>query len=128
EPGSGLELIEAVRAEQLDAAIVSLPAPIAGLRTTVLGDQGAVATLPVGHDHAVKHEIRLEQVAPERIVVLPRDADRPFYDAIVATCRDAGLSPTLVEVPGESVERALLAVASGAGMALLPESVAERYA
>jgi DNA-binding transcriptional LysR family regulator len=128
EPGSGLELIEAVRAERLDAAIVSLPAPRAGLRTTALGDQRLVAALPVGHDRAVKSAIRLEQVAPERLVVLPRDANRPVYDAVIATCRNADLSPTLVEMPDGHVERALLAVASGAGMALLPESVAEHYA
>src|SRR4051794_7479189 len=36
EPGTGFELLEAVRTEDLDAAIVSLPAPTAGLRTTLL--------------------------------------------------------------------------------------------
>jgi DNA-binding transcriptional LysR family regulator len=127
EHGSGAELIEAVRAERLDAAIVALPAPTAGLRKTALGEQRALAALPVIHDHAAKPEIRLEQVAPDRIVVLPREANRPFYDAVVATCHDAGLSPTLVEMPDAQVERVLLAVASGAGVALLPESVAERY-
>lgn len=127
EPGSGLELIGTVRAERLDAAIVSLPAPINGLRTTVLGTQRAVAALPVSHDHAVRSEIRLEQMSPERIVVLPREANRPFYDAVVSTCHSAGLSPTLVEMPDEDIERTLLAVASGAGMALLPDSVADRY-
>ena len=67
-------------------------------------------------------------MAPDRIVVLPREANRPFYDAVVATCHDAGLAPTLVEMRDAHVERVLLAVASGTGMALLPESVAERYA
>ena len=128
EPGSGLELVEAVRAEKLDAAILSLPTPAAGLRITGLGDQGAVAVFPVGHDQAVKPAVRLEQVAPQRLIVLPREADRPFYDAVIAACRDAGVSPTLIEMPDGQVERALLAVASGAGMAVLPESVSERYA
>jgi DNA-binding transcriptional LysR family regulator len=128
EPGTGFELLEAVRSEDLDAAIVSLPAPTAGLRTTVLGDRRAVAALPSGHRHAMAQQIRLEQIGPERIVVLPRDADRPFYDAVVTTCHKAGLSPTFVEMPDAQLERALLAVASGAGMALLPDSVSERYA
>lgn len=127
EPGSGIELIEAVRGECLDAAIVTLPAPVSGLRITPLGEQRAVAALPVGHDHAVRPEIRLEQVAPDRIVMLPREANRPLYDAVLATCSSAGLSATLVEMPDAQVERALLAVAAGAGMALLPASVAERY-
>jgi DNA-binding transcriptional LysR family regulator len=127
EPGLGLELIAAVRDERLDAAIVSLPAPTAGLRTTQLGYERAVATLPVRHRQAVRPAIRLDQLAPERIVVLPRDASRPFYDAVIAACQNAGLSPSLVETPGTCVEPALLAVASGAGVGLLPGSVADRY-
>jgi DNA-binding transcriptional LysR family regulator len=128
EPGAGLELVEEVCAGELDAAVVSLPAPTAGLRVTTLGDQRAVAIFPVGHPQAVSPRVRLEQIAPERVVVLPRDADRPFYDAVIAACRDAGISPTLVEMPDGQIERVLLAVASGAGMALLPECVSERYA
>jgi len=37
-------------------------------------------------------------------------------------------SPTLIEMPPGEIDRLLLAVASGAGMALLPECVGERYA
>jgi DNA-binding transcriptional LysR family regulator len=70
----------------------------------------------------------LVQVAPERLLLLPRDANRAFHDSVVAALHRAGLAPTLVELPDSDVERALLAVASGAGMALLPESVADRYA
>jgi DNA-binding transcriptional LysR family regulator len=77
---------------------------------------------------AERSSISLDRAAPDRLLVLPRDANRPFYDGVVSICRAAGLSPTLVELPGANVEQALLAVASGAGMALLPASVAERYA
>jgi DNA-binding transcriptional LysR family regulator len=66
-------------------------------------------------------------MAPERIVVLPREASRPFYDSVLAACHSAALSPSLVETGGTCVEPALLAVASGAGIGLLPESVADRY-
>ena len=127
EPGFGLELIAAVRDERLDAAIVSLPAPTAGLRTTELGQERAVAALPVRHRHAIRPAIRLDQMAPERIVVLPREASRPFYDAVLAACRSAALSPSLVETRGTCLEPALLAVASGAGIGLLPQSVTARY-
>jgi DNA-binding transcriptional LysR family regulator len=127
EPGFGLELIAAVRDGRLDAAVVPLPAPTAGLRTTHLGQERAVAVLPVSHRQAAQAAIRLDHVAPDRIVVLPREANRPFYDAVLAACRNAGLSPSLIQMSGWSVEPALLAVASGAGIALLPESVADRY-
>src|SRR5918992_1577787 len=125
--GEALELIDAVRDERLDAAIVSLPAPTAGLRVTAIGEQRAVVALPVRHRHAVSGRLSLAQIAPERVVVLPRESNRGFYDAVIASCRDAGLTPTLVEMPDGHLERALLAVAAGAGMALLPSFVAERY-
>jgi DNA-binding transcriptional LysR family regulator len=128
EPGNSFELIEGVRADEFHAAIVSLPAPAMGLRITRLSEQRAVAVLPMGHHQAQQSEIHLERLAPERIVVLPREANRPFYDAVVATCHRAGMSPRLVEMADANVERALLAVASGIGMALLPDSVRERYA
>jgi DNA-binding transcriptional LysR family regulator len=119
-------LIAAVRNERLDAAIVSLPDATKGLRMMPLGHERAVAALPVSHRHAVQPAIRLEQVATERIVVLPRGANRPFYDAVLAACQKAGVSPSLVETSATCVEPALLAVALGAGAALLPASVADR--
>jgi DNA-binding transcriptional LysR family regulator len=64
EPGFGLELIAAVRDGRLDAAVVPLPAPTAGLRTTHLGRERAVAAFPVRHRHAARPAIRLDQVAP----------------------------------------------------------------
>jgi DNA-binding transcriptional LysR family regulator len=128
EPGAGLDLVDAVRGGELDVAVVSLPVPTTGVRVTPLGEQRAVAVFPVGHEHAVKPHVALERIAPERMLVLPRDADRPLYDAVLATCCAAGISPTLIEMPDGQVDRILLAVASGAGMAMLPEGVAERYA
>jgi DNA-binding transcriptional LysR family regulator len=86
-----------------------------------------VAAFPARHRHAIRPAVRLDQIAPERIVVLPREASRPFFDAVLAACQSAALSPTLVETRGTCVEPALLAVASGAGIGLLPESVADRY-
>jgi DNA-binding transcriptional LysR family regulator len=127
EPAFALELIAAVRDERLDAAIVSLPTATAGLRTNRLGWERAVAALPAGHRNAMRPAIRLDHLAPERIVVLPREASRPFYDAVLAACQSAALSPSIVETRTTCVEPALLAVASGAGIGLLPESVADRY-
>jgi DNA-binding transcriptional LysR family regulator len=128
ETGPALRLIGEVRAQRLDAAVVGLPAPINGLRATPAGHQRAVAALPVTHPQAVNPAISLERMAPERLVVLPPDTNPAFHNAVVSICRDAGLAPTLIEVAEAHVEHALLAVASGAGMALLPESVAERFA
>jgi DNA-binding transcriptional LysR family regulator len=128
EPGPAPELIEAVRHDRLDAAVVPLPVQTSGFRVTRLDDQHAVAVLPVSHPLAVERSIGLARVAPERLLLLPREANRPFYDAIIAACHEAGLSPSLVELPENDMEQVLLAVASGAGMALVPESVQDRFA
>jgi DNA-binding transcriptional LysR family regulator len=127
ETGAALDLLTSVREGRLDAAIVCLPAPTRGLRTLVLGTEPAVAALPAGDPRAVQDHVDLRQMAPDRIVVLPRRSNPAFYDAVVTTCRTAGFSPTLIDAGECHVEHALLAVASGSGMALLPASVADRY-
>jgi DNA-binding transcriptional LysR family regulator len=118
ETGPALRLIEELRAHRLDAVVTALPAPTSGLRTTLIGEQRAVAVLPAGHRDAFS----------PAVVILPRDANPAFHNAVVAMCRAAGLAPTLVETAEPRVEHALLSVATGAGMALVPESAAERYA
>ena len=128
ETGPAHRLVEELRARRLDAVVTSLPAPTSGLRTTPLGEQRAVAVLPALHPLAAEAAITLERLAPERIVVLPRDANPAFHDAVVAMCHTAGIAPALVEIPEPRVEHALLAVTAGLGIALLPESVTERYA
>jgi DNA-binding transcriptional LysR family regulator len=126
--GPALRLIEDVRARRLDAVVTTLPAPTQGLRATALGEQGAVVVLPATHPRAVDSAIALGQLAPDRLVVLPREADPAFHNAVVAMCHAAGLSPTFVEIPEPRVEHVLLSVAAGAGPALLPEAVTERFA
>ena len=59
---------------------------------------------------------------------MPRVVNPAFHDAVVALCRDAELAPALVEAPEARVESVLLAVAAGAGTAVLPAAVADRYA
>lgn len=127
ETGGALRLIEEVRAQRLDAAVVGLPAPISGLRATQAGQERIVAALPVTHPHAVGPAISLERLAPDRLVVLPSDANPAFHSAVLATCREAGLSPAFVEIAEPRVEHALLAVAATGDMALLPESAADRH-
>jgi DNA-binding transcriptional LysR family regulator len=127
ETGGAVRLIEEVRAQRLDAAVVGLPAPTAGLRATPAGAQGVVAALPVTHPQAVNPTVSIDRLAPERLIVLPADVNPPFHNALISLCREAGVSPTFVEVAEARVEHVLLAVAAGAGTALLPESAAEHH-
>jgi DNA-binding transcriptional LysR family regulator len=121
-------LADDVRRGRLDAAITTLPAPTVGLRWTPLGEQGAVVALPAMHPRALAPELAIGRLAPERIVVLPYEANPAFRNAVFAMCHAEGLAPAFVEVAEPRVELALLAVVAGSGPAILPESVGERYA
>jgi DNA-binding transcriptional LysR family regulator len=125
EAGPALRLIEDLRARRLDAVVSSLPAPTRGLRVTSLAHQHAIAALPVTHAQAVEGAVVLEWLTRERLIVLPHEANPAFHNAVVAMCHEASLCPTFMEVA--SVELALLAVAAGSGVGLLPETVAERH-
>jgi DNA-binding transcriptional LysR family regulator len=127
ETGGALPLIEAVRRRRLDAAVVALPAPVNGLRTTSLGDEHIVAAVPVTDSRALDPALSIERLAHGRILLLPRDANPAFHNAIVSLCRDSAVTPSLVELAEPRVDLALLAVASGAGVALLPRSVKDRH-
>jgi DNA-binding transcriptional LysR family regulator len=128
QSGPALRLVEDVRAGRLDAAVTCLPAPTNGLRVLRTGEQGAVVALPAMHPHAIELEISITRLAPERIVVLPREANPSFRNAIAAMFHAEGLAPAFIEVAEPRVEHALLAVAAGTGPAILPESVTDRYA
>jgi DNA-binding transcriptional LysR family regulator len=128
ETGATHQLIQSVRDERLDAVVVGLPAPVNGLHVTSLGDQSLVAAVPASSPFAFEPELTLERLAPERLVLLPRDGNPALHDAVIALTREAGLTPVFVETPEPRVEAVLLAVAAGGGAALLPASVAQRYA
>jgi DNA-binding transcriptional LysR family regulator len=127
EAGPALALIAAVRDRRLDAAAVGLPAPTKDLTLTPLGEQPLIAAVPAAHPHSRDEEATLSELAPERLVMLPRNANPALYDAVVAACRQARLTPTFADAAEPRVEAVLLGVAAGAGVALLPESVAARY-
>jgi DNA-binding transcriptional LysR family regulator len=124
--GSARELIESVRDRRIDVAVACLPAPVSGLRVVALGHEGVVAAVPVGHVCANETVIRLSGLEHTPLVMLARGVNPAFYDAALSACRADGVAPEFVEVAEAAVEQVLLAVASGAGIALLPASVEQR--
>jgi DNA-binding transcriptional LysR family regulator len=128
EAGSTVRLIQQVRDRHLDAVVAGLPAPTGGLHVTSIGHQGAVVAIAAADGRAVAPALSLTRLDPARLVVLPRAVNPAFHDALLALCRDAAIAPALFEVPEPRVESVLLAVAAGAGPAVLPASVTERYA
>jgi len=124
---SARRAIEDVRAGRLDVAIVALPAPTTGLKTTCLGKEGTVAAVADRHPLSGRECVPMDRLVDERLVMLPRVTNPAFHDGIIAACRDAGFTPSILETTEPQIEHALLSVAGGAGIALLPASAADRY-
>jgi DNA-binding transcriptional LysR family regulator len=124
---SARRAIEDVRAGRLDVAVVALPAPVVGLKTTFLGTEGTVAAVADRHPLSGRASVPVERLADQRLVILPRASNPAFYDGVIAACRDAGFTPSIIETTEPQIEHALLSVAGGAGIALVPGSAADRY-
>jgi DNA-binding transcriptional LysR family regulator len=127
ETGSSMQLIQRLRDRQLDAVVTGLPAATSGLVVTSLGRHPALAAVPESHPRQFATAATLSQLSPSRLVMLPRDVNPAAHDAVLSMARDAGLAPQLHEVPEPRVEAVLLAVAAGAGVAVLPAAVAETH-
>ena len=119
--------IEDVRAGRTDVAVVGLPAPVSGLRVTPLGVDRAVAAVAAHHPLGERDPFPLDWLSETPLVLLPRASNPAFYDSVTAACRDVDIAPPLIETPEPRIEHALLMVTAGAGVALLPESAAERF-
>jgi DNA-binding transcriptional LysR family regulator len=119
--------VDDVRSGRLDIAVVSLPAPVEGMKVTPFATERTVAAVPDRHPLSGRTSIPVEALADTPLVLLPRPTNPAFFDAVLGSCRAAGISPHLIDVSQAQVEHALLLVASGIGVALLPASAAERY-
>jgi DNA-binding transcriptional LysR family regulator len=128
ETGAARRLLEDVREQRIDLAVVCLPAPVSGLRAVTISHERTVAAVPEGHPMADEPEISLSGLQNTRLVQFSRTINPAFHDGVLGACREAGIAPALIEVAEPAVEQLLLAVASGAGIALLPGSTEARFA
>jgi DNA-binding transcriptional LysR family regulator len=119
--------VEDVRSGRLDLAVVGLPAPLEGLKVTPLASEATVAAVPDRHMLSGRDAISIDALDDVPLILLPRPANPAFYDAVLGSCRTAGVSPQLIDVSESQIEHVLLLVASGIGIALLPASAADRY-
>lgn len=119
--------IEDVRAGRLDVAVVGLPAPVEELEVTPIAVEGAVAAIANRHPLSGRESVSLDRLEGERLILLPRATNPAFFDAVAGAFRASGIAPALVETPEPDVMQALVSVAAGGGIALLPSSVADRY-
>jgi DNA-binding transcriptional LysR family regulator len=122
-PDVSLELINLATASQIkgligksiDIGFLRLPLSHEDLKITVIHREGFVIVLPRGH--------RLAQLQNEPFVAYSRRWAPGFFDSVVQLCTREGFSPNIVQETAE-MYTAVALVAAGAGVAILPRSVA----
>jgi DNA-binding transcriptional LysR family regulator len=124
--GQPEDLIAQVRDATLDAAIVSLPAAVSGLRVEPFVHEHAAVAVSEGPLDRREESVTLEILARGVVLTRARRTNPGLHDAAQAAFRLAGIPSPLLEVEGVSAEQLLLRVAAGTAVAMVPRSVAER--
>lgn len=117
--------LEMLRSGALDLAVVRLHGRHPDFCHTRLFCRDVyVAAVPADHPLARQCQVSLADVRGESIILYPRRMGPELYDAVIASCHEAGFSPHIVqEVATKSTTLAL--VASGLGIAFVPASLAK---
>lgn len=123
ESGTG-ELVEALRAERIDAAFVRSPiGATEGIAVHSVLEEPMAAVLPEGHEIALGDApLVLATLATQTFILYRRALGPGLYDAIIAACQRAGFSPRI----GQEAPRLLATlslVAAGLGVTLVPQSM-----
>jgi DNA-binding transcriptional LysR family regulator len=127
EAGAPLRLAADVRNGSLDLAVVCVPLASGGLRVSWLGEEPGVVALPASHPLVSAPALGPRELQDAPLLLLPRTANPAFYDGVISAWRAAGLTASPREAREPRVEHALLAVAAGAGLTVLPASAADRH-
>jgi DNA-binding transcriptional LysR family regulator len=114
--------IEMLAAGQLGIGIVRMPALDSRLSFARIHSEPVIAVLPEKHKLAEHDSIRIDQLANEGFVVVPRSNEPVIFDRWVSLCRDAGFSPRIAQ-EALQVHTMVGLVASGLGVALVPQSM-----
>lgn len=115
-------LLDAVRARQIDAALIALPYNAPGISTAVVADDEFYFLSPEGHPLARRNDLAPEHLKSEDVLLL--DDGHCLRDHALSVCN---LSPgrRSAEVGATSLHTLVQMVAGGMGVTLLPKVAAE---
>ncbi|HEY7047030.1 MAG TPA: LysR substrate-binding domain-containing protein [Jatrophihabitantaceae bacterium] len=116
------DLVAALNAGGIDAAIVGLAAPaLSGIRTQIVADEPIVAVVGPGGPFADRDAIRLTSLRDRPLITLPRGSGLRSY--LDDACAGAGFTPRIAFEASDP--RSLIQFARhGLGIAILPASIA----
>lgn len=93
-----------------------------GLRTIVLREERLGLVVPVQHPLAQRRTVPWTTLAREPLIVLARREGMGLHDAVMAGCRQAGVTPRLAHTPS-LIGTVMSYVEAGAGIGVVTESV-----
>src|SRR5213594_290331 len=93
-----------------------------GLRTVVLREERLGVVVPASHPLAARRIAPWTALAREPLIVLARREGLGLHDAVLAGCRQAGVTPRLAHTPS-LIGTVMSYVEAGAGLGVVTESV-----
>ena len=117
--------VDALKNGTLDVGFVRLPFAVDGLLIERLHREHFAIVLPKAHRLASDRALTVQKLAEESFIAYGRKWAPAFYDHWVRLCRKAGFLPNVVQETAE-METALVLVAAGLGVAILPEQMTRR--
>ena len=93
-----------------------------GLRTITLHEERLGIVVPAEHELASKQSVPWTVLARENLIVLARREGIGLHDAVIAGCRDAGVTPRFAHTPS-LIGTVMSYVEAGAGIGVVTESV-----
>ncbi len=112
------ELLERLRAGDLDVGILALGVDTAGLETRVLGDEAFTLALPAGHRLARQPTVRTDDLKGETLLLL--EDGHCLRDQALDVCSRVDVHES-EDFRATSLETLRQMVAAGLGVTLLPE-------
>lgn len=132
-PGVSLELknipttqqVEALKSGSLDVGFVRLPLAVEGLSITSVHREPFAMVLAKSNPLATEKALTVRHLAGQPFIAYGRKWAPGFYDHWMQICRKSGFTPNVVQEAAE-METAMVLVAAGLGVALLPEGITRR--
>lgn len=110
---------QALREGRLHAGFLTLPIDDADLVTETVMHQPIMIALPHSHPLAARPRVPLLALATEAHIMFARNLGPRYFDAVVASCREAGFSLNIVHEV-DNLSSACTLVAAGLGVCFVP--------
>ena len=117
--------IDALKNGTIDIGFVRLPLAVEGLSIEPVHREHFAIVLPKTHRLASDRALTVQKLAEEPFIAYGRKWAPAFYDHWTALCRRAGFTPNVVQETAE-METALVLIAAGLGVAILPQEITKR--